>query len=608
MTIRIKICYGGSTQRILHFDESIELPILLRKMIDKLGVTHERDDGDIDLSKLFRLRLHGESELMTCTNAISYGDELVLEKKPSFDYGDSKATVPVEKEHSDNRCGRLKVDDDGNGDCVPPKKNSQDSDLSGTTKNDNDSIKKENTDHSDDSDVISISSDEAEDSSYNEDTGEEEEYDSPSSEDEEKDAKDCGYNEVDNTRSSKRRKRNPKMPPESPLEVIMGQRDIPSAPGKSHDPLENNSSNNSNNDEMEERSLLVDGTGKKKSDQEVKHRIIKLLNTGFHDQSNEHEAKNAMRLAQRLMRKHNLSQALLLKERETKNSQNAEDEEILKGGMVCVKIVNRKTRKPSLFARWFSRLAYPISKNFGVKSYSSNIRGVCCDLVFYGIYSNAQLAGYAFKVATERIAQMMTEYHPKPSWPKISTKSSRLSYAIGIAEGIWEDVEKNLQTEEEQRNRKLERARLAGSRGEAYAESDDEDFGDDNEGVGISIVNEEIGSNNNISRNTLPPNHASSSEANPPHQPRSISGIDIINRVEELEQEEQAALVLVDHNAKIAEEVLKEHDIKFSTTKTRRKPIDFDHRSYEQGIEDSKEIDLNQRAIRDEVKVKVEKS
>jgi hypothetical protein len=637
--IRIKIRYEGEKKKkVLWFDESIEFSILLRKMISKLGVTHERDDGDIDLSELFRLRSEDDSLLVRDTNRIEYGDELVLERKMLITFGDSNANVPAKKEHSGKLCGQAihrmgtiirkrfhdgkyyageVVDYDATNKYYKIKyKNGDKEDFdekdmklyykqnqhfSGTKYTPKQALKQQALaagEDADDSGAISISSDEDDDSSSGENI--EEEYDSFPFEYECQIKNDSNHNEDDNTRHRKRLKRNPKKPIESPLEVIMNGRDIPSAPGKSDHRSEDN-------DAMEEKSLLVDGAGKKKAEQDVKHRIIKLLNTGFHDQSNEHEAKNAMKLAQKLMRKHNLSQALLLKEREAKNSQNAQDEEVLKGGMVRVSIINRKTRKVAVFAQWIARLTLPILKNFGVHGYTSTRRGVRCDVVFFGIYTNAQLAGYAFKVAIERIAQMMAEYQPQKDWRDISTKSSRLSYAIGIARGISEDVEKNLETEEEQRKRKLERARLAGSKGEAYAESDDEDFGIDNEGPGIYVTNEEVGSNNDVSRNSLPPNHISSSEAKPDPQPRSLSGIDLENRVEELEKEEQAALVLVDYNEKVAKEVLKEHNIELSAVRRQSSAINFDNRSYEKGIEDAKEIDINQRAIRDEVKVKVEK-
>ena len=623
--IRIKIRYRGETKkRVLWFDESIEFPLLIRKISAKLGVIHERDSGDCDLSEIFLLRQENEETEVRETNRIEYGDELVLERTEvgNDDIGEStmrrmaRSSVygigtiigkkfkgkyyegKVVSYDSINKHYHIRYTDGDEDDFDEAEmklyykhaqRYSHDDAIKKEDTDDDDvnahPVKKEDTDDANDSDIISISSDENDAYSYS--NGTEEEYDSSASE-----VDYLGENE----RHCKRTKRNPKTAVESPLEVIMENRDIPSAPGKP----DHRSENNERDVEMEEKSMLVTGAGKKKAEQEVKHRIIKLLNTGFHDQSNEHEAKNAMKLAQRLMRKHNLSQALLLKEREAKNSQNTEGDEVLKGGMVKVKIVNRKTGKTSLFARWLNRLLNPVCENFGVKCFVQRRRGVSCEVVFYGIYSNAQLAGYAFKVAAERIAQMMVEYHPKRGWNSASTKSSRLSYAIGIVDGIEEDVQRNLDMEKGQRKRKLERARLAGSRGEAYAESDEDDSGIDSEGPGISLVKKENSIKNAHSRKPLPPNNDSS-------QSRSISGIDLQNRVEELEKEEQAALVLVDHNEKVAKEVLKEHDIKLSSGR-KRKPIQFDRHSYDRGVEDSKEIDINQRAIRDEVKVKVEKS
>jgi hypothetical protein len=55
-----------------------------------------------------------------------------------------------------------------------------------------------------------------------------------------------------------------------------------------------------------------DGTGHKKADRAVKHRIIKLLNS-LSDESNKDAEKNA-KLALRLMKKHNLSQEILHEE------------------------------------------------------------------------------------------------------------------------------------------------------------------------------------------------------------------------------------------------------------------------------------------------------
>jgi len=72
-----------------------------------------------------------------------------------------------------------------------------------------------------------------------------------------------------------------------------------------------------------------------------------------------------MNHAQRLMQKHNLSQALLLKEREEESSRvrGVDDgEKVLKGGLVKVRIVYRKTQKPAQMARWISKLMGTVAK------------------------------------------------------------------------------------------------------------------------------------------------------------------------------------------------------------------------------------------------------
>lgn len=296
-------------------------------------------------------------------------------------------------------------------------------------------------------------------------------------------------------REGRRRARKPNDPP---LEVLMNNKDVPVAPGKREgDPADNA-------DGLLEASTLSSNAS---ADCVVKDRVIKLLNTGFHATSNEYEAKNAMKLAQRLRRKHNLSQVVLLKERDAKGKGN---DEVLKGGLVEVKIVNRKTRKASQLAQWLSFLTEPISKNFEVESYHTVSRGRECSVTFYGIYTNCQLAGYAYRVAADRISQMAAEHKPtKHAWRVISTKSSRLCYALGIVRGIDSEVEANIKREMERRVQKLERAREAVSKGEAYEESDD-DSGDGNDGTGFSFPSHPVDSNqtdplvSSLSNNNIP--------------------------------------------------------------------------------------------------------
>merc|ERR1719491_239731 len=128
----------------------------------------------------------------------------------------------------------------------------------------------------------------------------------------------------------------------------------------------------------------------------------------------------------------------------------------------------------------------PIAKNFAVESFYSVARGRRCAVTFFGIYTNCQLAAYAFQVATERISQMTAEYQPAKKKKTmydcnetISTKSSRLSYALGMVNGISKEVDNTLQREKEKKERKLQRAQQAATKGCAYEESDDDDDDDD---------------------------------------------------------------------------------------------------------------------------------
>ena len=594
--IRVTVRFESSKSigKILRFDESITFDALLVKIAHKLGL-------DVSNSQYQLLLGGGKHVIVEDTNEIEHGDDLILIEKKERAQAD---------EYDDDDDDDESVQDFTEEALKQRAKQRQDNIVVLSSDDDENS-------NGDDEEEGSI----AEGSDAWDEAGDEEEDDS-----------DFELDTNEKTRKKKSiRQRNVKAkpPPESPLQVIMDEKDVPSAPGKRSKEEEETKTNSNNNDHgLEEVSMLVDG--RKKADQAVKDRIIKLLNTGFHDHSNEHEAKNAMKLASRLMQKHNLSQALLLKEREEKNKreQNGlstnDDDAILTGGMVRVRIVNRKTRKPALLARWINDLTHPVAKNFDVKCYYAARRGYTCTITFYGIYTNAQLAGYAFKVAVERIAQMAAEHQPEKTYymsNNISTKSSRLSYAIGVVKGLSKEVDNNIEKAEERRLEKLAKARMAQSKGEAYEESGDEDDKDslgaynrdfevdedeDMDGPGFSFAKRDPQSNDvSVEVSDTHGDAADGPEACTSTPSQAVSGQDLKRRIEELEKEEQAAIVLVDHREKVAEQVLKENGIKLSKGR-KRKAIDFDHRSYRKGIEDSKEIDINQRAIRDEVRVKKE--
>jgi len=389
------------------------------------------------------------------------------------------------------------------------------------------------------------------------------------------------------------------------LDIQIAKEHLPTAPGMTiEDP---------------EYEYEAEVRGACKEDSAVKNRIVKLLNTGFHENSNENEAKNAMKLAQKLMKRHNLSQALLLKERDQKSE---EDSGRLKGGLVLAKIVSRSTGKPARKARWLSRLAHAVCTTFEVQFYMQTLKG----FTFYGIYTNAQLAAYAFKVAAERISSMMAEYNRNSS-SAAKTRAARLWYALGICNTLQDEAEAAAARAEEERKRKLERARLAASNPnrEAYDvsdASDDEgdyddfppafpdDGDDDDDDDDNDIKNNEDENPPDKNENDHPGGPKSAEDAEQPFgsaQAASAKKPTPEERLRQLEQNDMATLALVDHRKKIEEEVLEEKGIKLSKGRRQSRLKHFDSRAYEDGKEDAKEIDLKQRAIHDDYMKKVKK-
>ena len=603
--------------RIEDSGPSVDFAAFLRKIAVKLGV-NAGGESTQDEWELYLEGDGGKKALVENTSEIDEGDTLLLRRRPA-------ATTRVKREDSDDDSA------DGDDEC---------------------SVETVQYEPPMEVEVIEISDGTDSDDSIDE---------SSSSEEDDEDDEDYEYeSDSDNMSESEEKKRSSK-PMEPPLQVHMKDQDVPTAPGKRQDDEDVEEADSE--DFGEATTLTTSGARRNLNiDQDIKNRIVKLLNTGFHDGSNEHEAKKAMKHAQRLMKKHNLSQALLLKERDRQstNGNNADDDELLKGGMVEVRIVYRKTQKPSQMARWIAYLMNTVAKNFEVKCFQKVRQGRKCNVTFYGIYTNCQLAAYAYRVAVERISQMAAEYMPIES--PVSTRNARLSYALGIEQGIDDEVKANIQREKERRERKLESARKAVSCGEAYEESDDDDDDDDdddgksknrdNDGDDDDKGAKDEGESENqddddddddhegegpgFSFPSTPPRDEGVATlasptmlASPPavsskksnsideenggdrssramKQRAKISGEKLFRRLKEMEEEEKAALVLVDHREKVADEVLKEHGIKLHAGR-KRKPIKFHRASYDKGIIDSKDIDINQRAIRDDWRKKVKK-
>jgi hypothetical protein len=147
-----------------------------------------------------------------------------------------------------------------------------------------------------------------------------------------------------------------------------------------------------------------------------------------------------MRLAERMLRKHNVSR--------TEVMETAEDASV-NGDMVKVHIRNPQTKKPSTTKNWFHDLARAMTHHFKCKYYFNVRMGQRCYFSFYGIESNVYAAALAFETAFNRIMTLVSqhtipsdEYDRKRRAGEISvcratyTKMARVSYCDGVAMGL----------------------------------------------------------------------------------------------------------------------------------------------------------------------------
>lgn len=155
----------------------------------------------------------------------------------------------------------------------------------------------------------------------------------------------------------------------------------------------------------------------------------------------------------------------------------------------------------------------------------------------------------------------------------VETKKARLSYALGLVKGLDQDAKEGLKREKERRNEKLRKAQSAAKKGESYHDDSDGDIDGYKNEDGVVADNE-------------------SGNFKIDHEEKGVENI-----VDQLQRENTAHLALIDHHKKIAADVLKTAKIKLRSAR-RQKSISLDHNAYNRGVIDSKEIDLNQQAIK----------
>jgi hypothetical protein len=178
-------------------------------------------------------------------------------------------------------------------------------------------------------------------------------------------------------------------------------------------------------------------------DDVIRERIRNILQRGLHPTTPEAEAANSMRLAERMLRKYNLSRAEIV----------VGDDVSVDGDMFDVHIRHPQTKKPSTTKQWFQDLACAIKRHFKCKCFMKIRKGKKCLFSFYGISSNAYAAALGFEVAFNRIMTLVSrhtvpngEYDLKRRTGEISvcratyTKLARVSYCDGIAMGLLKRV------------------------------------------------------------------------------------------------------------------------------------------------------------------------
>ncbi|KOO53822.1 hypothetical protein Ctob_016028 [Chrysochromulina tobinii] len=207
----------------------------------------------------------------------------------------------------------------------------------------------------------------------------------------------------------------------------------------------------------------------------IKERIRKMLSLGLHAETGEAEAEASMRMAEKLLSKHNLRQADVLHEDHVPVG--------LRAGKAVVHLRSTKDHSPCQTRRWMQTLCTAVTTNFECSAYFNShgqaggrFRPVC-DFTFYGIGTNASLAAFAFAAAFNRIAILSAahvlppdEYETKKRRGIVRcgskgayTSAARESYRVGLARGLYDAVLGAKKTKELETTRRLELARSKAS-------------------------------------------------------------------------------------------------------------------------------------------------
>ena len=318
----------------------------------------------------------------------------------------------------------------------------------------------------------------------------------------------------------------------------------------------------------------------------VKERICKMLARGLHPTTPEHEATSAMKLANRLLERHQLSKADVLA------SGDGKVPETLQGGSSRVHMRSTKDKKPTKLKTWMAEVCNAVKSTFEVSAYKEVWPGRRCDYIFYGVAANASLAAFAFAAAFNRCAVLAAE-HVVPDGEYAEAKrnertsvgsagaytlAARESYTKGLASGLSKAAREHKKEERRAAAAKMEAVRAKAAAGEAWQSSDSDghvsDAGDMDDDPGVPAQ--------------------PAAQLADAGSSTSVMAVDVLAK---LEREKAVRTALVVHTKKVAEDFLEEHSIKLKTCKKTFKQREYRHESFVEGEKDGKHINISQRSI-----------
>ena len=153
--------------------------------------------------------------------------------------------------------------------------------------------------------------------------------------------------------------------------------------------------------------------------QEVIDRIKKCFARAEHRNSNENEARAAVKMASKIMEQYKINQAdLMEQEDETRRAE--------RGGMSTVNILPAKEDGCPFAQTWAQDLVCAVKKFFDCNAYSTMLPDMI-EWTFYGVVEHTVSAAIAFEMIHNLIQEWSGSY---------TTVATRNSYSLGVADGL----------------------------------------------------------------------------------------------------------------------------------------------------------------------------